>query len=61
MLQLLKKIQMLNREKEDNLAMVVDLERDIKRLSEENMKQADENSRLSEDVAKCRSELDLYR
>ena len=58
---MLKRIQLLTSEKDDNLSMIIELERDIKRNKEENMRLSDENAKLSEDVCKLREELEVYR
>ena len=58
---MLKRLQIFEKEKDENLAMIIDLEREIKREKEDKIKQMDENERLLEETSKLRAELDGYR
>ena len=57
-LQTLKKIQTLERQKDDNLTLIIDLERDLKRTKDENDKQITENAKLVENMLTLRKEMD---
>ena len=60
-LQMLKRIQLLQSEKDDNLTVIIELERDIKRYKDENLRLSDENAKLSEEACKLREEVEVYR
>ena len=58
---MMKRIQHLQTEKDDNLSMIIELERDIKRHKDENMRLSDENAKLSEEACKLREDLEIFR
>ncbi|CAK8687025.1 unnamed protein product [Clavelina lepadiformis] len=58
---MLRKIQVLQADKDDNLSMILDMERDVKRLKDENASQAAENAKLREEMSKIRSDGEIVR
>merc|ERR1711881_89572 len=58
---MLRKIQILQHDKEDTLATLVDLEKDLKRQKDDNLKAAIEAGDLKDDLSKTRGDLDVTR
>jgi len=55
---MLKKIQSLETEKDQNITLIIDLERDLKYTREEKERQIKENAKLIEEMLKLRKEID---
>ena len=55
---MMKKIQILETEKDQNLVLIADLEKHMKRFKEENETKIEENAKLIEEMLKLRKEID---
>ena len=58
---MLKKIKQLHSEKDDNLALVIELERDLKRVKEEKSNTAKLNATLNNNMKKLTEELESLK
>jgi len=58
---MLRKIQILTHDKEDTLATLVDMEKDLKRQKDENFKLTLDNSNLKDEIAKTRGDEEITR
>ena len=58
---MIRKIQMLQQDKEDQLASIVELENELKKAKDDIMRLSVENSRQKKDVEKLRGDNELSR
>ena len=58
---MLKKIQALQNEKDNNLTLIIDMERDMKRIKEEKTKISSENAKFAEDILKLHDQLSFLK
>ena len=58
---MLKKIQALQNEKDNNLTLIIDMERDMKRIKEEKNKFSSENAKFAEDILKLQDQLSFLK
>ena len=60
-MQMLKRIKFLQTEKDQKLALVMDLEGEVAKLKEEKLKLIEENAKLSDDIAQLKIKVDSIR
>ena len=58
---MIRKIQMLQQDKEDQLASIVELENELKKAKDDILRLSVENSRQKKDVEKLRGDNELSR